>query len=144
MTFEKAFEAIKKKFVNADASKTDNFAVQITFADEDCGGTFYAEVKDGVLHVEPYDYRDNDAALTITKGALLGFLGKRMSLEKAISEVGAVYGDVDKIENLRKLVSVEKRPYNSKKAAAETKNADSEKASKKTQTKRATRKNTKK
>ena len=148
MTFEKAFEAIKKKFVNADASKTDNFAVQITFADEDCGGTFYAEVKDGVLHVEPYDYHDNNAALTITKGALLGFLGKRMSLEKAISEVGAVYGDVDKIENLRKLVSVEKRPYNSKKAAAETKNVDSEKtsktASKKTQTKRATRKNTKK
>lgn len=54
------------------------------------GGTFYAEVKDGVLHVEPYDYRDNNAALTITKGALLGFLGKRRSLEKAISEVGAV------------------------------------------------------
>lgn len=144
MTFEKAFEVVKKKFVNSNASNTDNFAVQITFTDEDCGGTFYAEVKDGILHIEPYDYHDNNAALKISKTALLGYLGKRMSLEKAISETGAVYGDASKIEDLRKLVSFEKRAYNTKKSVAKTKSAEikgkSKTVAKKSRAKSATKK----
>ena len=47
MTFEQAFLKVKEKFEHADASGTADFAVQVTFTDSDCGGTFYAEVKDG-------------------------------------------------------------------------------------------------
>ena len=109
MTFEKAFESVKKKFANSDASGVDDFAVQITLTDNDCGGTFYAEVKNGVLSVEPYDYHDNNASLTISKSALLGFLGKRIGIEAALSGEGSsLYGDAAKVETLRKLVSAEK------------------------------------
>ena len=120
MTFEKAFESVKKKFINSDASGVDDFAVQITLTDNDCGGTFYAEVKQGVLNVEPYDYRDNNAALTISKTALLSYLGKRTSLDRAISDEGSsVYGDTTKVETLRKLVSVEERSYTRKMPTAQ-------------------------
>ena len=128
MTFEKAFESIKSKFANSNASGIDDFAVQITLTDSDCGGTLYAEVKNGVLYVEPYDYRDNNAALTISKSALLAFLGKRMSLEAALSDEGSsVYGDATKVEALRKLVSFEKRNYTRKDAKTEKKEATEEK-----------------
>ena len=129
MTFEKAFETIKKKFDNADASKVSDLAIQITFSDEDCGGTFYAEVKNGVLSVEPYDYHDNNAALNITKSALLSYLGRRIALSKAISDGSAsVYGDAAKIDELRSVIpKTEKKAAAPKKTAAVKKTAAAEK-----------------
>lgn len=119
MTFEKAFESIKKKFDGADASKTGDLAIQITFSDEDCGGTFYAEIKNGVLAVEPYDYHDNNAALTISKSALLGYLGRRSSLDKALAESnGSVYGDAAKIDELRAVIPKAEKKAPAKKAPA--------------------------
>ena len=70
MTFETAFKKLKEKFVNVDASLLEDMAIQITISDEDCGGTFYAQVKDHVLAVEPYDYKDNDAIIDVTRAAL--------------------------------------------------------------------------
>lgn len=138
MTFEKAVDSIKGKFVNADASGVDDFAVQITLTDEDCGGTLYAEVKNGVLNIEPYDYHDNNAAITISKAAFLGYLGKRTSLDRALADDGAyVTGDASKVEALRKLVSFEKRGYTRKGATTEKqepiKTASAEKSKKTTE-----------
>lgn len=92
MTFEQAFDKIKEKFAKADASKTADFAMQITLTDEDCGGTMYIAAKDGVLAVEPYDYRDNTSYVNITKSALLAILSGRASLDKAISGGDAMVG----------------------------------------------------
>lgn len=115
MTFEQAFLKVKEKFVNADASAVSDFAVQVTFTDEDCGGTFYAEVKNGKLSVEPYNYYDNDAVLNISKTALLSVLGGRMSLEKAIANGDAyVQGDAAKIADWKN--TIKKAP--AKKTAA--------------------------
>lgn len=95
MTFERAFEKIKDKFKNANAAGIPDFALQITMSDDDCGGTFYAAVKNGKLAVEPYDYKDNDAVLDITKSALLAVLAGRMTIENAIKSGDAVMqGDV--------------------------------------------------
>lgn len=120
MTFEQAFLKIKEKFENADASSTDNFAIQITFSDEDCGGTFYAEVKDGKLAVEPYDYRDSDTVLDITKSALLAVLSGRSSIDKAVANGEAVVqGDISKITDWKN--TIKKAPAKKtaeKKAAA--------------------------
>ncbi len=105
MTFEQAFLKIKEKFENADASGTDDFAIQVTFTDEDCGGTFYAEVKDGKLAVEPYDYWDNTASLDISKSALLAILGGRSTLDKAVADGEAfVHGDASKIADWKKTI----------------------------------------
>lgn len=105
MTFEQAFDKIKEKFVAADASKTADFAMQITLTDEDCGGTLYAAVKDGVLAVEPYDYRDNTSALNITKSALLAVLAGRSSLDSAVKNGNAViYGDAENMAALKSTI----------------------------------------
>lgn len=105
MTFEQAFDKIKEKFVAADASKTADFAMQITLTDEDCGGTLYAAVKGGVLAVEPYDYRDNTSVLNITKSALLAVLSGRSSLDKAVNNGEAViYGDAANMAALKSTI----------------------------------------
>lgn len=120
MTFEQAFLKIKEKFDNADASNTDDFALQITFTDEDCGGTFYAEVKEGKLAVEPYNYYDNNAMLHITKSALLAYLSGRASLDKAIANGDAyVEGDASKIADLKATIKkISEKKTVAKKATA--------------------------
>lgn len=129
MTFEQAFSKIKEKFVSADASKASDFAMQITLTDEDCGGTLYAAVKDGVLAVEPYDYRDNTSALNITKSALLAILSGRSSLEKAINSGDAfINGDASNVAELKSTI---KKAAAKKPAAKTTKKAPAKAAAKK-------------
>ncbi len=127
MTFEQAFLKVKEKFNNADASNTSDFAIQITLTDEDCGGTFYAEVKNGTLAVEPYDYYDNNLVLDITKSALLAVLSGRSSLDKAIANGdAAVKGDASKLVDLK--ATIKKAP--AKKAATKKAPAKKEAAPK--------------
>ena len=50
MTFIEKYTKISKKLIKADVSKyTENFAIQITMDDEDCGGTFFVAYIDGAL-----------------------------------------------------------------------------------------------
>ena len=115
MTFEQAFLKVKGKFDNADASGVADFAIQVTLTDEDCGGTFYAEVKSGKLAVEPYDYYDNDVVLNISMSALLAVIAGRSSLDKAIANGdAAVQGDASKIADWKS--TIKKAP--AKKTAA--------------------------
>ena len=101
MTFEKAFESVKKKFEKADAKNVADFALQITMTDEDCGGTLYAAVKDGVLAVEPFDYRDNNAVLDIAKADLLSLISGKLSLAKAVEKGATLKGDATVIDSLK-------------------------------------------
>ena len=142
MTFEQAFDKIKEKFAKADASKTNDFAMQITFTDEDCGGTMYIAVKDGVLAVEPYDYRDNTSYLDITKSALLAVLSGRSSLDKAVASGNAYVGgnasdDMAAVKSTITKTAAKKAP--AKKAAAKkapAKKAPAKKAAAKTPAKK--------
>lgn len=137
MTFEQAFLKIKQKFDNTDTKGIADFAIQITFTDEDCGGTFYAELKNGALAVEPYDYKDNNAVLNISKSALLAFLGGRSSLEKVIEKGDAVvYGDASKIADLK--ATIKEAP--AKKTAAKKTTAKKAPAKKTTAKKTTTKK----
>ena len=125
MTFEKAFLiedhvliGTKEKFENADAAGISDFALQVTFTDDDCGGTFYATVKDGKLTVEPYDYKDNDAALNISKSALLAVLAGRMTIKSALSSGEAtIYGDISKVTDWKATIKKKtpKKPATEKK-----------------------------
>lgn len=131
MTFEQAFLKVKEKFDNADAKGVADFAIQVTLTDEDCGGTFYAEVKEGKLAVEPYDYYDNDVVLDITKAALLAVLAGRSSLDKAIANgTASVKGDASKIADWKATI---KKTAPAKKAPAK-KTAAKKPAAKKTAT----------
>lgn len=147
MTFEQAFLKVKEKFDNADASKVADFAIQVTLTDEDCGGTFYAEAKEGKLAVEPYDYYDNDVVLDITKSALLAVLSGRSSLDKAVANGEAVVkGDAAKIADWKSTIkSATKKPAAKKTAAKKTaakKTAAKKPAAKKTAAKKPAAKKT--
>ena len=61
MTYAEFFAEIKGKFMEADVSDiTEHLAYQFNITGE-AEGIFYVEVKDGTLHVEPYEYFDRDA-----------------------------------------------------------------------------------
>lgn len=60
MTYEKIFGEIKKHFEKAKTGNfTESFAFQFNIVGEG-EGIFYAAYKDGILSVEPYDYKDRD------------------------------------------------------------------------------------
>lgn len=107
MTFEQAFKRIKTKFENVDASKLQDMALQITLSDEDCGGTFYAAVKNGVLAVEPYDYKDNDAVLDVTRASLTSILSGKASIDKEIEKGNlTVKGDLEKVASVKDAIKI--------------------------------------
>ena len=75
MTFIDKFNALKKKYGTVDESKlTESFAIQIEMTDEDCGGIFYVAYVNGVFAVEPYDYHDRTAAITVSSKVLESIL----------------------------------------------------------------------
>lgn len=65
MTYADYFYEIKNKFMGTDVSDIrEHLAFQFNIEDEEAGGIFYVEVKDGQLFVEPYEYYDRDAMFT--------------------------------------------------------------------------------
>lgn len=75
MTFIDKFNALKKKYGKIDESKlTESFAIQVEMTDEDCGGIFYVAYVNGVFAVEPYDYHDRTAAITVSSKVLESIL----------------------------------------------------------------------
>lgn len=143
MTFEQAFKRIKTKFENVDAAKLQDMALQITFSDEDCGGTFYAAVKDGVLAVEPYDYKDNDAVIDVTRAALTSILDAKSTIEKEVEKgTLSVKGNLEKAAALKDAIKAPEKKAAAKKAPAKKvpaktteKKAEAKKVSAKTTTK---------
>ena len=71
MTHEQLFRTIKEMFMKADVSNvSEHLAFQFNITGEG-EGAFYAEVKDGVLYVEPYEYYDRDAIFICSADTLL-------------------------------------------------------------------------
>ncbi len=134
MTFETAFKRLKEKFVNVDASLLEDMAIQITISDEDCGGTFYAEVRNHVLSVEPYDYKDNDAIIDVTRAALASLLDGKANIDTVIEKGDmTVMGDLAKVAAVKDAIKVpEKKKTVAKKPAVKKETAKKETAKKET------------
>ena len=65
MTYEEIVEKVRERLKDADTSKVDGFlAIQVNITEEGAGA-FYVEVKDGKLSVEPYEYHDRQAHITM-------------------------------------------------------------------------------
>lgn len=85
MTFQEMFDAAKAGFAKADASNlSSHMAVQIEVT-EDGTGIFYVEATDGVLNVQPYDYRDNTASVTLPNSTLFALLQRETTLPEAVA-----------------------------------------------------------
>ena len=71
MSYEEVFAKVKEIFMKCDVSRGEehlSFQVNITGGGE---GAFYAEVKDGILRVEPYEYYDRDAMFICSADTLM-------------------------------------------------------------------------
>ena len=72
MTYTDLFFEIKGKFMGADVSDIhEHLAFEFDIEDEEAGGAFYVEVKDGQLFVEPYEYYDRDAMFICAPDVLI-------------------------------------------------------------------------
>jgi len=66
MTYEEIFEKSKEIIMQSDVSGIDgHLAVEVDIRGEG-EGAFYIELKDHELHVEPYEYYDNDCKFIIS------------------------------------------------------------------------------
>jgi len=66
MTYESIVKAARDKFYDADVSSVvGTKAFQINIEGKGASGIFYIEIKDGKVNVEPYEYYDRNAILTM-------------------------------------------------------------------------------
>lgn len=105
MSYEELFQTIKKMFMKADVSQIqEHLAFQFNITGEG-EGAFYAEVRDGRLYVEPYEYYDRDAIFICTADTLLKLASGKLDPVFAFT-VGKlkVEGSLEKAMMLQKFV----------------------------------------
>lgn len=79
MTYEQVVAKIKNKYSSVDASSIEGTqAIQINLTGKNAEGIFYIEVKDGKVNVEPYDYHDNWAVVSIAPTNLFKILDGKL------------------------------------------------------------------
>lgn len=110
MTYADFFYEIKGKFMGADVSDIhEHLAFQFNIEDAEAGGAFYVEVKDGVLHVEPYEYYDRDAIFICAPDVLIGIADGKIDPIAAFTEQKLrVEGSIDKALRLKEIIDAKK------------------------------------
>ena len=102
MTYEQIVSKVKAKYADADASSlSGTVAIQINLTGKNVEGIFYIEAKDGKVNVEPYDYHDNKAVVTVAPTNLLKILdGKLKPVIAYTTGRVSVDGDVNAVLQL--------------------------------------------
>jgi len=110
MTYEKIFSDIQKNFKKAKISDfTREFAFQFNITGEG-EGIFYAAYKNGVLSVEPYDYKDRDVIFTADGKTLIAIASGKLEPIYAINDGKlSVDGNQDLAKELMLLINHEKK-----------------------------------
>jgi putative sterol carrier protein len=79
MTYESIVEAARKKFCPLDVSSVEGVrAFQINIEGKAVNGIFYIEIKDGKVNVEPYEYYDRNAILTMSGTNFMKLIGGKL------------------------------------------------------------------
>ena len=78
MTFLEVVEKVRELFKDADVSNIDeHLAYQFNITGEG-EGAFYAEVKDGKLSIEPYEYYDRDVKFICSANVLFDMISGQL------------------------------------------------------------------
>ncbi len=105
MTFSELLEKVREKAKKADASGVGFLAVQINITDKEDGGVFYVEIKNGEVHVEPYDYHDRSCGLTVSMNNFVRIMDGKLDPVVAFSTGRLkVDGDLGKALEFSKLI----------------------------------------
>lgn len=117
MTYADFFYDIKGRFMGADVSDIhEHLAFEFDIEDEEAGGSFYVEVKDGVLHVEPYEYYDRDARFICAPDVLVKIaMGEMDPVWAFTTQKLRVEGNIDKALRLKEIIEAKQKEM--KKAA---------------------------
>jgi len=114
MTYEEVVFVAREAYENADARQIfEHIAVQINVIGEGAG-VFYIEVAERAVCVEPYDYYDRDALLTLSADTVVALAKGEVRLKDAIDRgLIKVEGNMEKVW---KLAEVKLRSRKKKKA----------------------------
>lgn len=106
MTYSEYFESVKKEFAGADVSDMkEHLAYQFNVTGEGAG-SFYMEVKDGQLFIEPYTYNDNDAMFTATADTFTAIVNGKLDPIWAFTiKKLKVDGSLEKALKLKELIA---------------------------------------
>ena len=116
MTYAEMFAKVKVMLMEADVSDIrEHLAYQFNITGE-AEGIFYAEVKEGKLYVEPYEYFDRDAMFTCTAETLFKIAdGKTDPILAVTLGKLKVEGNIDKALKLKELINSKKAKKKEKK-----------------------------
>lgn len=117
MTYADYFYEIKNKFMGTDVSDIkEHLAYQFDIEDEESGGIFYVEVKDGQLFVEPYEYYDRDAKFISDADTFMKIAeGKVDPVWAFTTQKLRVEGNIEKALRLKEIIDLKQKEV--KKAA---------------------------
>lgn len=106
MTYAEFFSQIKAKFSKTDVSGIhEHLAYQFHIEDEEAGGIFYVELKDGKLHIEPYEYYDRHACFIARPEILMNIAeGKADPVKEYLEHRLRVEGNIDKALKLKDIL----------------------------------------
>ncbi len=105
MTYEEIVDKVKELFSGADVSMIDeHLAYQFNITGEG-EGAFYAEVKDGKLDIQPYEYFDRDSLFICSADVLFKIISGKMDPVLAFT-LGKlkVEGSIEKALRLKEFV----------------------------------------
>lgn len=145
MTYEEIVGKAVIKYAKADATGIDgHVAIQFNVTGEG-EGAFYIEVSNGHVDIQPYEYYDRNAIITVSSDVLVDIYENKITIEDAFND-GKLYvdGDLGAALVLSKIVVKEpaKKAPAKKTAAKKTtaKKAPAKKAEKTTTKKAADKK----
>ena len=110
MKYADFFAEIKSRFMEADVSDIqEHLAYQFNITGE-ASGIFYVEVKDGKLHVEPYEYSDRDAMFTGSAETFMKIAEGKLDPVAAVGLLKLkVEGNIDKALRFKELIDSKRK-----------------------------------
>lgn len=142
MTYADFFYEIKNKFMGTDVSDIhEHLAFQFDIEDEECGGIFYVEVKEGKLYVEPYEYFDRDAKFISSPDTFMKLAEGKMDPVAAFTmQRLKVEGNIDKALRLKEIIDLKKKQEKkTKRTEKSSKTAEAKKTAKTTKSTKTAR-----
>lgn len=110
MTYAELFYEIKGMVLEADVSDIqEHLAFQFNIEDEEAGGAFYIEVKEGQVFVEPYEYYDRDAVFICSPEVLFQIVEGKLDPVAAFTDKKLrVEGNIEKALRFKDIVEMKR------------------------------------
>lgn len=111
MTYENIVEKLQDTYLNASVDKVDGtIAVQFNVRGEG-EGALYIKVSDGKVDVQPYEYYDRNAVVTIDSSVLIDIVSGKTDIESAYNDNRfRVDGDLGAVLLLKNIVVKKSKP----------------------------------